>query len=289
MMQKFVAHEKGLNLDIEVAGEIPYLLVGDQLRVKQILLNLMGNAVKFTTTGSVTVSAHLLEQQETSVLVEIAVRDTGTGIAPEAVGHIFKPFIQEDGSISRKFGGTGLGLTISRKLAELMGGTISVESLQGVGSCFSIALPFLIGTTTFIREVAATPTISGWDGPPLRVLFVEDEQINITFGIGLLKKLGLNVTTADNGRKCLAALEKAEFDIVLMDIQMPIMNGEEALHAIRAKEQGTTKHLPVIAVTAYSMRGDQERLMAAGFDGYVSKPLFVKDLVEEIKRVKGEG
>ncbi|HIJ87124.1 MAG TPA: PhnD/SsuA/transferrin family substrate-binding protein [Desulfuromonadales bacterium] len=291
MMQKYATFSKGLTLGVDVADDIPCLLVGDQLRIKQILLNLMGNAVKFTAAGSVTVSAELLEQHETSVLVRIAVRDTGIGIAPEAVEQIFRPFIQEDGSTTRRFGGTGLGLTISRRLAELMGGTISVESTQGVGSCFSVALPFRIGTAPFIPEAspAPPPTISAWDGPPLRVLFVEDEQVNIAFGISLLKKLGHTVTTAENGRQCLAALEKAEFDIVLMDIQMPIMNGEEALAEIRAQEKGTAAHLPVIALTAYSMRGDRERLLAAGFDGYVSKPLYIQDLVVEMKRVKGEG
>jgi CheY-like chemotaxis protein len=136
------------------------------------------------------------------------------------------------------------------------------------------------------HTVSATTPDYG-DSPPLRVLFVEDDQVNIAFGAGLLTKLGHRVTTAENGRQCLDALEKGVFDIALMDIQMSVMNGEEALHAIRAQEQGTTTHLPVIALTAHSMRGDKERLLKTGFDGYVSKPLYVKDLVEEMKRVLG--
>jgi signal transduction histidine kinase/CheY-like chemotaxis protein len=287
LLQKFVSHDKGLKLHVKLSQDIPHLLQGDQLRIKQILLNLMGNAVKFTDEGSITVSAHLLEQHDTSVLFEIAVSDTGIGIAPEAVDHIFQPFTQEDGSISRRYGGTGLGLTISRKLAELMGGTITVESRPGVGSCFALTLPFLIGTTSVIPKAAVTLAISDWDGPPLRVLLVEDDLVTITFGTSLLKKLGHRVTTAENGRQCLALLEKDTFDIVLMDIQMPVMNGEEALHEIRGKEKGTTTHLPVIALTAHSMRGDRERLLEAGFDGYVSKPLYIKDLLEEMKRVLG--
>jgi CheY-like chemotaxis protein len=287
MLQKFVTHDKGLNLEVDVSEKIPHLLLGDQLRIKQILHNLMGNAVKFTGQGSVTVSALLLEQHETSVLVRIAVRDTGIGIAPEAVDQIFQPFTQEDGSTTRRYGGTGLGLTISRKLAELMGGTINVESTPGVGSCFSVTLPFIIGTTVIIHQAAETA--ADWDSPPLRVLLVEDDQATITFGTGLLKKLGHSVTTAENGKQCLAALENGTFDIVLMDIQMPVMNGEEALLEIRGKEKGTTTHLPVIALTAHSMRGDKERLLEAGFDGYVSKPLFINDLVGEIERVMGEG
>jgi signal transduction histidine kinase/CheY-like chemotaxis protein len=285
MMQKFVSHEKGLKLHVNLSVDIPYLLVGDQLRIKQILLNLMGNAVKFTAEGSITVSAHLLEQHETSVLIEIAIRDTGIGIGPEFVDDIFKPFTQEDGSISRRYGGTGLGLTISSKLAELMGGTITVESTLGVGSCFSVTLPFIIGTSVIIPPAAPAPTSSDWDGPPLRVLLVEDDQVTITFGTSLLKKLGHTVTTAENGRLCLAALQNGAFDIVLMDVQMPVMNGEEALLEIRAKEKGTATHLPVIALTAHSMRGDRERLLEVGFDGYVSKPLSIKDLVVEMKRV----
>ena len=284
MMQKFVTHEKGLTLEIELSDEIPALLVGDQLRIKQILLNLMGNAVKFTTQGGITVSAHLLEQHDTSVVVKIAVRDTGIGIAPEFIDQIFKPFTQADSSTTRRFGGTGLGLTISRRLAELMGGTINVESTPGVGSCFSVALPFIIGTTALTPQALFPTGIPCWEGPPLRVLFVEDDQVNITFGLSLLNKLGLNVTTAENGRHCLDALENGLFDIVLMDIQMPVMNGEEALLAIRAKERGTPAHLPVIALTAHSMRGDRERLLEAGFDGYVSKPLYIMDLVTEMKR-----
>jgi CheY-like chemotaxis protein len=284
-MQKFVTHDKGLKLEVDVSEEIPYLLMGDQLRIKQILLNLLGNAVKFTSEGSVTVSAHVQEQHGDSVLVRIAVRDTGIGISPEAVDKIFQPFTQEDGSTTRKYGGTGLGLTISRRLTELMGGTITVESSSGVGSCFIVILPLIICTTPFISQAAPTPTTTDRDIPPLRILLVDDDQVNIAFGASLLKKLGHKVTTAENGRQCLAVLEKMEFDIVLMDIQMPVMNGEEALREIRTKEQGTTQHLPVVALTAYSMRGDKELLREAGFDGYVSKPLLIKDLVVEMKRV----
>ncbi|MEI6824743.1 MAG: MASE3 domain-containing protein [Desulfuromonadales bacterium] len=285
LMQRSVAFEKGVALDIDMQGGLPALFSGDQLRVKQILLNLLANAVKFTAAGSVTVSARLLEQHETSVLVRIAVRDTGIGIAAEAVDHIFKPFTQEDGSTSRKFGGTGLGLTISRRLAELMGGTISVESTQGVGSCFTVTLPFLVGRETASIQVAPAPAPIGWDGPPLRILFVEDDQVNITFGASLLKKLGFDVVVVENGRECLTALEQGAFDLVLMDIQMPVMNGEEAVRKIRAEEQGTTDHQPVVALTAYSMRGDRERFLNEGFDGYISKPLITRELVGEIKRV----
>jgi signal transduction histidine kinase len=145
MMQKAVIAEKGLALDLDVAGNIPYLLLGDQLRIKQILLKLLSNAVKFTAQGNITIAAQLLEQHDTSVLIELAVRDSGIGISPEALEHIFTSFTQEDGSTTRSFGGSGLGLTISRRLVELMGGSITVESTPGVGSRFAVTLPFTRG------------------------------------------------------------------------------------------------------------------------------------------------
>ncbi len=285
LMQKFAYSEKGLMLIVNESGDIPNLLVGDQLRIKQILLNLLGNAVKFTAQGQVELSTKIVERHDTFVLMQIEVRDTGIGISPESIDTIFKPFTQEDGSTSRKFGGTGLGLTISLRLAELLGGTIRVESTQGVGSCFTVTLPFSIGReTTTIQDDTSISTVV-WDDPPLQILFAEDDQVNIKFGASLLKKLGYDVTVVENGRECIAALERETFDLVLMDIQMPIMNGEEALREIRAKEQGTTKRQPVIALTAFAMRGDFERFLGEGFDGYISKPLITRELVTEIKRV----
>ncbi len=287
LMLKTVAYEKRLTLDLKLSKDIPILLVGDQLRIKQILLNLLGNAVKFTAQGHVTISTKIVEQQDNFVLLQIAVRDSGIGISPESLDTIFRPFIQEDGSFTRKYGGTGLGLTISLRLAELMGGTIRVESSPGVGSCFTVTLPFSVGRDTANIQTAPSKTTVGWDGPPLRILFAEDDQVNIKFGATLLKKWGLDVIVVEDGRECLTALEQGTFDLVLMDIQMPVMNGEEALREIRSKEQGTNNHQPVIAMTAYSMHGDMERFLGVGFDGYVAKPLITSDLVVEIKRAMG--
>jgi len=285
LMQKTVLFEKKLALSLNISEEIPNLLVGDQLRVKQILLNLVGNAIKFTVSGSIIISAQLLEQHDESVLIQIAVSDTGIGISPEFLNNIFKPFTQEDGSISRTHGGTGLGLTICRSLAELLGGTISVESTLGIGSSFTLILPFTVGTSNPETFEPSTITNIAWDGPPLRILFVEDDPINTTFGTSLLKKLGHEFVAAKNGEECLLALQQGTFDLVLMDIQMPVMNGEDALLEIRRKEQETAIHLPVIAVTANSMRGDKERFLGLGFDGYVSKPLTTRELTDEMKKV----
>ena len=261
-------------------------MLGDQHRIKQILHNLMGNAVKFTSQGGcLTISAHLLERQDSSLLIQFAVRDTGIGITTENLDKIFKPFEQENGSATRSYGGTGLGLTISRHLAELMGGSISVESSPNAGSCFKVTLPLTeVSEGSATEQAPQTATVS-WDGPPLQILLVEDDQANITFESSLFKKLGFVVAVAKTGRECLAALENDTFDIVLMDINMPDMNGEEALREIRRIEQDTHLHQKVIALTAYSLRGNKERFLEEGFDGYISKPMAVSELVRELKRV----
>ena len=284
LMQKNSLYEKKLSLQVEVDGDLPPVMIGDQLRLKQILLNLLGNAVKFTSRGGVAISAQLLEQSDSSLLVQIAVRDTGCGITAQALEKIFQPFVQEDCSITRLFGGTGLGLTISRRLAELMKGSIAVESALGVGSCFRVTLPF---TRSAAAAADAPPRKAAdcWDGPALRILLVEDNPINVTFGTSLLRKLGHSVFLAVNGRDCLAKLEQGRFDLVLMDIQMPVMTGEQALREIRKLERGSARHQPIIALTAYSLRGEKERFICEGFDGYLSKPMEVSELIVEMKRV----
>jgi len=286
-MQKSLIHVKGLTLSVDVAEEIPRVLVGDQLRIKQILLNLLGNAIKFTSQGNITITAQVLKQIDAVVFIQIAVRDTGIGISAEAQEKIFQPFVQEDGSTTRCFGGTGLGLTISRHLAELMGGGISVDSAPGAGSNFKVILPFSIIPDADTIGGASKKTAETWDVPPMRILLVEDDAINISYGSTLLKKMGHEVFVAENGSDCLAALEQGRFDVVLMDIQMPVMNGADALREIRRKEQSTSLHQPVIAVTAFSLDGEKERFLAEGFDGYASKPLILSEFIFEMKRVTG--
>jgi signal transduction histidine kinase/CheY-like chemotaxis protein len=285
--QKSFIKEKNLELNVDVADEVPHVLVGDQLRIKQVLLNLLGNAIKFTDEGRVTISARVLEQYDNSVLVELAVSDSGIGISPAALEMIFKPFVQEDGSITRKFGGTGLGLTISRRLTELMGGSITAESTPAVGSCFRITLPLAVAQGPDAKIIVPNDAPKTWDGPSLRVLLVEDNPINITFGTRLLRKLGHDVMAVVNGRECLAALQNSTFDLVLMDIQMPVINGEEAMREIRKNELATGVHLPIIAQTAYALRGEKDHFLEEGFDGYVSKPLVIDELVKELWRVLG--
>lgn len=284
-MQKSAIFQKGLDLQLNLASDIPPVLLGDQLRIKQIVLNLLGNAIKFTAQGRITITTHLLERNDTSVFVVLKVSDTGIGISADSLENIFVPFAQEDGSTTRRFGGTGLGLSISNRLANLMKGSIAVESTPGVGSCFMVNLSLAcVQKTGTAVEIPQKEKFS-WNGPPLRILFAEDDAVNITFGTSLLKKLGHEVVVAKNGRDCLAELEDGMFDLVLMDIQMPVMNGEEALREIRRKEQGLALHQPVIAQTAYALRGQKKRFLEEGFDGYVSKPLDIKELMYEMQRV----
>ena len=261
------------------------MILGDQLRVKQIIHNLLGNAAKFTKQGGITIAAQVHERHNDSIIVQISVTDTGIGISAEALDKIFNPFVQEDGSTTRQFGGTGLGLTISRRLAELMGGDISVESSQGIGSRFILTIPFVIPIVQQTTDIMEYPTMPAWEGPSLRILLVEDHPVSLKFGTVLLGKHGHHVVTAENGRESLEALNKGEFDLVLMDIDMPVMNGEEALREIRAKEEGTSSHQKVIALTAYALRDEKKRFLSEGFDGYLSKPLEQKELVAEMKRV----
>ena len=285
LMQKSAIFAKNIAFKVTIDEEIPRVLLGDQLRVKQIIHNLLGNAAKFTKHGAITIAVRLLKRNYGNLIIQISVTDTGIGISEEALDKIFNPFVQEDGSTTRQFGGTGLGLTISRRLAELMGGDISVESRKGVGSSFILKLPFTTPTTLHTTENNAPLIAPIWDAPPLRILLVEDNLINQQYCRALLGSDGHEIMTAENGEECLEAVDRVEFDLILMDIQMPVMNGDEALLAIRAKEEGTSHHQRVIALTAHALHTDKERFLAEGFDGYLSKPLEQGELINEMKRV----
>ena len=168
-----------------------------------------------------------------------------------------------------------------------MGGSIAVESTQGIGSCFTVILPLSVAQMDLAQDDSNVESTIAWDGAPLRILLVEDKPVNMKYGVELLCKLGHDVASAENGVACLTALKKNMFDLVLMDIQMPVMNGIDALRAIREKEQGTDRHQPVIALTAYALRGEKDEFLREGFDGYVSKPFKARELISEMKRVMG--
>ena len=276
--------QKQLTLHKDIAPDLPELLYGDELRIKQILLNLLGNAIKFTDSGAISVTLQLLEQDESRTVVRLTVSDTGVGISPEAMEKIFNPFEQADSGISRRFGGTGLGLSISRKLITLMGGEITVESAPGAGSSFHVVLPLMPS-----RIVPSASSIESVFREPLKarafkVLIVDDDILSLRTTEMLMKKQGNTSVTADSGTDGFELWQQGDFDLILSDLRMPVMDGFEFVKRIRAKEQESGGHIPVIALTADALKGTDEAAMKAGFDGYLAKPFRVKDLLKEIER-----
>ena len=286
--QMLLIQSKGLTLETEIAAEVPDRLQGDQLRLKQILLNIIGNAIKFTPKGTIRLSAGVTEVNGDIALLEIVVRDTGIGIASEALKGIFAPFSQADASTTRTYGGTGLGLSICTRLTELMGGRIWAESTEGVGSAFHVLIPFVVIEPVRLTGSTFGPDRSAGAGdhaaPPLRILVAEDQETNLKFSVQILQRRGHTVVAARNGQEALEQSSKGAFDFILMDIQMPVMNGIEATQAIRRAEQGTGRHVPIIALTALALHGDRERILDQGFDGYVAKPIDIDSLFGEMRR-----
>ncbi len=275
------AEQKGLKLMVDVAPEVPDALIGDPLRLRQVLLNLLNNAVKFTHTGSVEMRADLYERRDAILTLHLSVSDTGVGIPPDKIEAIFEAFRQADGSITRHYGGTGLGLTICSRLVNLMGGRVWVESEPGMGSIFHF--------TAVVQETAELPGIresasSKLPIRPLRVLLAEDNAVNRTITSRMLGKHGHSVTVADNGRKALMSWEENEFDVVLMDIQMPVMDGLECATAIRLREQRRGGHTPIVALTSHALEQHEQRFLTAGIDDYLAKPVRSQDLDAAIAR-----
>ncbi len=290
------AEKKGIGLELKVADDVPEWVNGDSVRLRQVLTNLTQNAIKFTSEGSVTLELSLHSQADDAARVEISVTDTGPGIPPEKQAKIFGAFTQADNSTTRKFGGTGLGLSISSSLVEMMGGRIRLRSRMGLGSTFSISLPFEC-VTREDKEVVSTAKAGGnaqrestldksesqaIELPPARVLLVEDNPVNQKLGQLLLKKLGMEVTLANDGREGVDAYFSQEFDLVLMDWQMPVMDGLEATKEIRARGGGDSRQVPIIALTANAMEGDRKLCLEAGMDDYLSKPILERQLREKL-------
>lgn len=283
--QRSILHQKGLALRLEVSESLPALVNGDVIRVKQILLNLLSNAIKFTHHGEITIGAELLTADKRTSLVKLWVRDTGIGISSEAQEKIFAPFVQADLSTTRQYGGTGLGLTICQRLAALMGGRIWVESTLGKGSTFYVEISFGIGKKHNIKEIPITNAAMLWNGPALSVLLAEDDEINARVTAIFLEQMGHQVTVVSDGEQALNAQSKNSFDCLIFDIRMPNLTGDDAMQRIRATEAQTGRHVPMIALTAHALRSECERLVRAGFDGCITKPLSVEQLAAEMKRV----
>jgi len=281
------AGQKGLQLACDIRPEVPDRIHGDPLRLRQVLLNLLGNAVKFTDSGSVSVEVSAVSREDGQEL-EFAVRDTGMGVPKEKQDTIFQAFAQADGSMTRRFSGTGLGLTISSRLVEMMGGRIWVESRPGHGSCFRFTIPAtepVSGETTPV-ESPADAAIAACSGSshPLRILVAEDHPVNQQIVVRMLENYRHRAVLAGNGREVLEALTGGPFDLILMDVQMPIMNGLETAQAIRRTERGSGRHIPIIAMTAHAMKGDRELCLQSGMDGYLSKPVRIRELLGALER-----
>ena len=272
------AREKGIVLETRIADDIPPVMLGDSMRVRQVLLNLLGNAIKFTERGRIGISAEPGERTPTSWTVRMAVSDTGIGIPPESQDRVFEAFTQADASHTRKYGGTGLGLAIVRRLVELMHGTIRVESVTGEGSVFHFTLRFGSVPPEDAQAIAAGERRQARDEKGLRavrVLLVEDNPVNQQVAAGLLGKLGLDTEIAENGQKALdMEVARGPYDVILMDLEMPVMDGFEATRALRARGVKT----PIIALTAHALRGYRERCLEAGMDQFLTKPLNFEDL-----------
>ena len=291
----FRVHQKSVELTWRVGSGIPEYLKGDVGRLRQILVNLVGNAVKFTERGEIEVSVEVESESDAEVLLHFQVRDTGIGIPKAKQQMIFDAFTQVDSSTTRTYGGTGLGLAITSRLVKLMGGSIWVESEPGRGSIFHFtsrfeftgSVPRTIGSgnpEAMRSHPAGAALATTSEG--MKILLAEDNAVNRKLVTTLLRRRGHRVVAIENGQEALDVLTKQNFDVVFMDVQMPVLDGLDATRAIRTKEQSSGAHLPIIALTAHAMKGDRERCLEAGADEYLTKPIRTTDLLEALNRVK---
>ena len=303
-----LADEKGLRFSIDLDDDLPTAVRGDQNRLRQVLLNLAGNAIKFTDEGSVRIVVRREvdpgdptqgdpgsddrsgddRSGDDRSTVRFSIVDTGIGIPNDQIPRLFQPFSQVDSSNTRRHGGTGLGLMISKQLVEMMGGTVGVESIFGEGSTFWCTVPFMQRKRRKANGEPDTDSIVAWQRRPLRVLVVEDNLVNQMVASAILEKPGHRVTVADGGEEALALVDTQPFDVMLLDISMPGMDGLEVTSRIRAMGNGC-RDLPIIAMTAHAMEGDRERFLAAGMDGYVTKPLHDEGLYAALDAVLPSG
>ena len=269
------AKEKKLDFNLSADVEVPDFLQGDPLRLRQILVNLLSNAIKFTEKGGVYLHVRKIEESADTVSLEFAVRDSGIGLSAEQMRTIFERFRQVDNSISRRHQGTGLGLTISKSLAQLMNGDITVQSAPKYGSVFYFRAPFakaLAQEDAEIETDESSPDLGHL--PPAAILVAEDHPINSMYMERLLRKQGFMVHCVQNGKEVLEAVDKERYDLILMDIAMPILDGVETTKRLRAREQmQTSKDVPIIAMTAHAMKGDKEEVLAQGMNDYIGKPI----------------
>ena len=268
------AVEKGLALAYEIAPDVPRDLIGDPTRLRQVLLNLLGNAIKFTEQGQVSLRVSREADPAVPTALRFVVSDSGIGIPASKLGHVFERFTQADSSTTRRFGGSGLGLTICKRLVELMGGRIWVESGVGEGSSFAFAVPFEIATTATRSAAVSNPGDPASEPPALNILLAEDSPDNCTITIAYLEQTPYTIDVAENGLVALEKFKTGRYDLVLMDRQMPVMDGLMATRKIRAWERRTGRPAtPIIALTASALKGDREKCLAAGCTAFLTKPI----------------
>ena len=273
------SEEKGVALDVSVADDVPDIIESDPLRLSQICINLCSNAVKFTDSGQVSLQVSLQSRQEEALVLLFKIQDTGIGMTAEEQERVFDSFAQADGSTTRKYGGTGLGLAISKNLVHMLGGEIWVESEPGKGSTFSFTIRAKVGSETDLAdEEEAPPLREQTPLPELNVLLVEDNEINQEIALELLRDMGVHVSLAVNGADAVEKWETDPFDLILMDIQMPVLDGLSASRQIRASSRPRSKTVPIVAMTANAMSGDREKSLEAGMDDHITKPLDVNEL-----------
>jgi CheY-like chemotaxis protein len=306
----FLAHEKGLELAVHIAPDVPGDLTGDPVRLGQVLINLVGNAIKFTDQGEVCVDVSVKAVANGRACLEFSIRDTGIGIALDQQEGLFQEFQQAQTSGKRLYGGTGLGLAVSKSIVTLMGGAIRLKSMPGEGTTVTFdayfdvspasqpappfpseedlyGMPILIvddnATTVTLPAAAASPS-----SPSLRILLAEDNLVNQRVAMTMLRKMGHRITLATNGLEAVEQWRQGDFDLILMDVQMPEMTGLQAAKQIR-REEATGAHLPIIAMTASAMSEDRERCLAAGMDDFISKPVSYKVIEQMISATVSPG
>ncbi len=275
------ATTKGLDLNFLVDKDVPDVIYSDPLRFAQICINLCSNSIKFTALGEVTLRISLVEKFDDDIILKIAVKDTGIGIAPEDQVKIFDSFSQADGTSTRKYGGTGLGLAISKSLTHLLGGEIWVESTPNVGSTFTFTMQAKQGLENNLEEAESIPQ-SKLTLKPLNILLVEDNEINQEIALEVLKNMGMHVTLANNGAEGVSLFEKYDFDLIFMDIQMPVMDGITATKTIRKSNHPHAQSIPIIAMTAHAMTGDKEISLGAGMNDHITKPINIDELYQTL-------
>jgi signal transduction histidine kinase/CheY-like chemotaxis protein len=284
---KTISEKKDLDFEVNIKGDVPNKIVVDKTRLDQIVSNLIGNAIKFTEKGKINITVEKIKVIGDKAKLMFSISDTGIGIKEEDIPKLFNYFTQLDNSYSKRFQGTGLGLAISKRLVELMGGEIGVESDYGKGSAFYFAIMVDVPKEELEVQNTKDNFLKQQSAKSLNILLVEDDPVSQLIMKQISKMKGWQLKVASNGKEALDICRNCEYDLILMDIQMPEMSGFEVTQVIRENERLTDGHVPIIATTAYAMSGDKEKCLKVGMDDYISKPIDMKKLCETIERLTG--